>query len=345
VVVYDSPLTGERFEADFPLSSRFEVQALGADLGLPSYVSENGRIAHAIAILWAAQRATNLHEVDLGASSFKAPIPVLLFGGIGFRLLCPSANQDSPFRRPIGDVDIITTKSRGHDLLEMLTRLEDLLGSRFMHVVTSSDKMFNNLRAGQRYRVHAMEESDASEGVALAPLDILVDRIPFCHVVPVEEDAFSEAKRHLYTIGPARLLLTKLQYIRRMNRSAVPSEYEYRVIGEHRGELLLGPEEKDLVDIAALLYDRGVGEAPEQVDLGLLEQLAARDWGLSKTALLNAQNTVAVTHVLRARGATDDQIGDVLEQLQHVCETLDEGHNNARKPRFRFGDWWEYVED
>jgi hypothetical protein len=336
-------MTGERLEVDVPLECRRDLVELRGSLGLPEYVDiSEPHVGRAVAVLWAAQNVCELGSGDAVLGDSDRPIRVATFGGVGFRLLSRSANAPG-LARPIGDLDLISTKADAPKLVHLLTRLGDLLGSRFWHAVTKSDEMFNNLRGGQRYRVHALEENTTGEaGIASTSLDIFVDRLSFCHEIPLEA-AVAESEHRSYVIGAAELLVTKLQYIRAMNRRDIPPEREYRVIGELGKHALIGAEDKDLWDCACLLAD---SESGNTIDLEALQSRLQADWALARTVRLNALNTPALEHVLASHGVDEAFTARAKAGLARIAEVADQAVLAARVPRLRMSKrWWEEVED
>jgi hypothetical protein len=342
-VAFESPATGERLEVDMPLGSRRDMAELRDELGLPDYVDvSEPHVARAVAVLWAARHAPELAERDSRLGSIDEPLRVATFGGVGFRLLSPSANS-AGLARHIGDLDLICAKADAPKLVLLLTMLGDVLGSRFWHAVTKSDEMFNNLRGGQRYRVHALEEDPGSDsGIASTSLDLFVDRLGLCHEIPLEV-ALQASEDHLYTIGPAELLLTKLQFIRAMSPHDVTAEHEYRVIAELGRQSVIGLEDKDLWDCACLLADRELGV---DIDADALGARLAGDWALARTVRLNARNTRALEHVLAGRPVDEPFRERARAGLARLGEIADEAVERARVPRLRMSKrWWQEVED
>jgi hypothetical protein len=344
VVVYESRMTGERFELPVPLTSTIEPDELRRDLGLPDYLdTAEPNVARAIGIIWAAAHIEEVSGHHQALRRLQRPARLAAFGGVAFRFLCPAANS-GPLSRPLHDADLVTAKQDGSALLELLSALETILGTRYWHAVTKGDATFNSMRAGRRYRVHGVKEDpDVPDGIRHTVLDILADEIEFCHTVPVD---FESTARDLHTIGAARLVLTKLQYIRRLRSSDVDETLRHRVIASSGSDELIGPEDKDLTDVAALLHDRGVGSAPGQIDPDELHDLLRRDWRLAKTVGLNTANTAGFEHALRSRGATADTAQRVLRSLTDVRAVVETAAAAARQPRLKLrSDWWQVVED
>jgi hypothetical protein len=346
VVVFDSPATGEKYEIDLPLSTDRDPAMLREDLGLPNYIDAGeSHVERALALLWAARRVDALAASHPQLAKMRRPLDVCVFGGVGYRFLCPSANGDPVFSRQPGDLDLITTSADGRSLVQLFCSLGTVLGSRYWHVVTKSDEMFNNLRAGRRFRVHGLEESDASIAPDLTTLDILVDQISFCHTGPAKA-ALSNPADSLFTIGAARLLLTKLQFIKAIALSEDIAAHEHRIIGRLGDKVLIGPEDKDLADVAALLHDRGVGVDDLQIDPDVVIELLSADWGLSETVSLNLANRASFDYVLESRGAAVTVIDRVRSEVETLAEVVKTAQTRARRPRFRVSKtWWDEVED
>jgi hypothetical protein len=347
VVVFESLATGERYEVDFPLTSTRDPADLRDELGLPTYIdATESHVGRALAVLWAARHAASLADQHAALAKVRRPPRVCLFGGVAYRFLCPSANEDPVFQRRPGDLDLVTSRADGDAVVAVLSTLAEILGSRYWHVVTKSDEMFNNLRAGRRYRVHALDDfQGAADKPATTTLDIVVDRIEFCHSVSVQ-DALEDPTRSLFTIGSAHLLLTKLQFIKAVGDDEEAQRHSHRIVGRVGGKLLIGPEDKDIADVAALLYDRGVGSEDLQIDPETVKKALSSDWGFSETVALNVGNKSSFDHVLESRGAKSEVIDRVLTELETLASTVEAARRRARRPRFRLSKtWWQEVEE
>lgn len=340
-VVYESELSGERFEVETPLTSRYELSQLREDLGLPGYLDlSDTQVARFVGIAWAASNADELVRSEEIKGKAGGPIQLAAFGSVAVRVVSPSANEEGPFKRKLGDVDLITTRGQGRRLVSLLTGLGPALGSRYWHAVTKSDEMFNALRRGRRFRVHGVEE--AEDGSARASvLDLLTDEIEFCHRIPVEE-ALQDPKRSLFTIDAPNLVLAKLQAIQSIGREQLDDRFEYRVIGELGDKLLLGPEAKDLIDTAAILHDAW----GQEFDPEVFAKRLSGDWALATTVALNLANPRMFETVLSTRGADRATVELVTSRVRELAELIGEPRFKPRKPRMRFSKtWWEPVED
>lgn len=341
-VAFESVMTGERLEVDTPLQCSHDLAQLRAELGLPDFVDlGEPHVGRAVAVLWAANRARDLAASEPRLHRVQRPIRVATFGGVAFRFLSPTANRPG-IARSLGDLDLISLGADGDNLVLLLTCLADLIGNRYWHAVTKSDEMFNNLRAGQRYRVHALEQN--GEEIVSTSLDIFVDRLRFCHDIELKS-ALEASPQRFHTIGAAELLVTKLQYIRAVSPSELPDEARYRVIGSFGKQLLIGPEDKDLWDVACLLGDAATAPSAEIDEDAIAAQLRS-DWALARTIALNTANAGAIEHVLEHRAVEPTLRARALAQLARLAELSQEAIKNTRTPRFRLSKrWWEEVED
>ncbi len=344
-VVYESPISGERYELEVPLESTRDLRGMRADLGLADFVDvQDSQVARAIGLLWAAKHAPQLSREHPSLSRFGEPVALAVFGGVAIRMLCRCANEAGPFRRQLGDVDLVTTRAEGPRAVQLLTSLAGPMGSRYWHAATKSDQVFNALRRGRRYRLHAAEEHDDGS-VGSCVLDLLTDEIAFCHTIPIGH-AIACAAEHAHTIGGTDVMLSKLQAIRAVDPAAVTDEHRYRVIGELGAQVLIGPEDKDLLDVAALLAEHGIGRRPGQIDPEAVGGLLRSDWGLHRTVRMNVANPGMYVRALRKRGAPPDTIALVEARLDELLAVIDDPSHQPRKPRLRLGrTWWDVVED
>jgi hypothetical protein len=171
------------------------------------------------------------------------------------------------------------------------------------------DKLFNALHGNQR-----LNFTDPATG---RPLDVLLDEFHMCHSLDLRDRLTLEP----VTIPLADLLLTKLQVVQ--------------------------INEKDLVDITALLADHplGAGEG-DSIDLGRLASVLDRDWGFEHTVKINLEKVRAS---LPGRGLADAVSAAVSERITGIRTGLDAGRKSlAWQLRARVGErvrWYELPED
>ena len=101
----------------------------------------------------------------------------------------------------------------------------------------------------------------------------------------------------------AELLVTKLQYIRGVDEGLVTDDDAHRIIGRlSKKVVLMGPEDKDLIDVCAVLVDCPPGAPIGGLDLAAFGTHLRNDWRLAKTVRLNLENEGGVLTVLEGRG-------------------------------------------
>ena len=180
VPLFENSLTGERLEVQIPLESRTVTADLVKQIRIPDYVDTNDfAMQKAIVILWASRNPSKF------GLARKKPINLALFGGVGFKLHCPSCNADGPFKRTVVDVDLVTLKEEAKDLITMLSRLNDVCGSLFFHGITSMDRRFNAMQEGLRYRLITIKALGTDGNPVPGYADVFCDKLTFCHELNV----------------------------------------------------------------------------------------------------------------------------------------------------------------
>ncbi|NIU39466.1 hypothetical protein GWN65_05745, partial [Candidatus Bathyarchaeota archaeon] len=207
---------GTTFEVGLPLTSNVDLEGITKELGVPTYVDMGYFPMKCAAVsIWAALNASQLHERYPEAFEkrvSKKPIPVLLFGGGAVKMHCEHANGTGVLSRAIKDTDFIVPKKHGLDFYRLLLSMDKAFGTRYKSFSTKSDRLFNALRHGDRYRVRTIEGS-TDEGVpVVGVMDVLCDHINLRHNIEIK-DAFKKYRENLYTIGLEYLILTKVQFI------------------------------------------------------------------------------------------------------------------------------------
>ncbi|HLY77603.1 MAG TPA: hypothetical protein VKT21_06930 [Thermoplasmata archaeon] len=327
VEVIVDPFTQEKLPLRLPLSFATEPARSRQALGLPETVDTGDPVmARAVAMLHGL-------SVDLPGH------PIALLGGVAYRFRSPSSNAlTTGLRRPLHDIDIACHHGDAKKVHAALLALGTRHGSAVSVVETHADRMFNALMGGRRLRLHNVNEVVAGRCV-LGTIDVLADEFRFCHNLDLTAD-ISQAPKDGHTLGLATLLLTKLQFIQ-----SIPAEHRAQVPGRVLGpfgkkELLIGPEDKDVRDILALLIDRSLGEDPGEISPARFIQPLQSDWGFWTTVRLN------LDHLTRSplfEGLPTDSRPKVLASLAALRAATD-----RVQPRRRFGflqrEWWEPVE-
>ncbi len=346
LVLHEDPLRGSRLEVPLPLIFEADVPAMAEDLGLPAYLDlADFQVRKAVVTLWAAAHADRLEGSQDGKPYSQQPIPVALFGGMAFRMLCPSANNpDSPFFRPLNDLDLIIPKRYGRSFIALLSELSTRFGTGYGYWITRPDKIYNGFREGRRYRLTTINNVDAEGSPVPGKLDVFTESIGFCHDVDIREELESSSKNH-YTLSIGSLILLKSQFIRLAPRSEV-DEDDFRLLEPFDdNRVILGMEPKDARDVCAALHDHGGADENSNLLSGKLRNRLARDWGLHRTVRLNLANLERkLDGLLKPFGASEEQVAQVKTHLSRLLELVNE--QSPRKPLLKMGkQWWRTVED
>jgi hypothetical protein len=171
------------------------------------------------------------------------------------------------------------------------------------------DKLFNAIHGAQR-----LNFTDANTG---RPLDVLLDKFSMCHAIDLRDRLAVDP----VTIPLADLLLTKLQVVR--------------------------INEKDLLDLTALLADHDVGGRDlGSIDIGRIAAVLGRDWGFEHTVRLNLDRLSAAIARLDLPTQTAAAIKD---RIAALVGALDDGRKSIGwQLRARVGErvrWYEEPED
>ncbi len=336
---------GTIYEVALPLTSTLDLPLAVSGLGLPDYIDlANPAVRRAIAALWAAQQAPSL-GLKIGGKQLKKPLNPLLFGGVAVKLHCPSANRlNHPLNRCVKDIDFAVPKSQGALFTKLLTSLSEAFGSYHTFFITPSDKMFNALRGGRRYRVRSICETPGN-GIGVSVVDIFCDELPFRHTIKLGKDLFESPGVHMYTIGLENLLLSKCQFIFGLPHEKV-AELEtadqcFRLLPyKHlRGLVAVGMELKDMKDVAALLLDHEVGKGPDHIDAEAVRRVLEKDKAFALTVELNLRNLVDRIDVLIREGLSKSEAGKIIDTANELLKALPQVDRRWDKP------WWNlYVE-
>jgi hypothetical protein len=327
VEVIVDPFTQEKLPLHLPLTFRTDPGAARQALALPDYVDTSDSVtAHAVGLLH-------------GLSVELPGRPIGLLGGVAYRFRSPTSNSTtSGLRRPLHDVDLCCHHADAKKLHTALLALGQRQGSALTVVETHADRMFNALMGGRRLRLHNVNEVVDGRCV-LGTIDVLADEFRFCHTLDLTED-ISQAPKDGHTLSLSTLLLTKLQFIQ-----SIPAEHLAQVPGRVLGpfgkkELLIGPEDKDVRDILALLVDRPMGEGQGQISPTRFVAPLTSDWGFWTTVRLNLDHLTKSPLFEALPGELQPPVRTKIETLRAATDRV--------QPKRRFGflqrEWWEPVE-
>jgi len=322
-----------KYEVETPLTSTIDYVQVRRELGVPDYVDpKNFLLERGLVTIWAAQKPSRLRELGSSPELAKIndePIPVLFFGGGAVRLLSKTSNDlRSPLHREIEDIDLVASRKRGKELYRLLLIMGQICGTRYYHFVTQSDRRFNAMRSGERYRVRAIDKINGSESVKAGTLDIFIDDIDLRHKLDVR-GALADPKQQHYTIGLENVLLAKCQYILDAPKTAhdelVQHRLEYRILDYpyyKSDRLLIGIEEKDFKDICSILLDHTVGNGADELNLDAINSVLGKDKKFALTFRLNFQNLLRNESTLKDLGLADHSIETIMTRANEVLNAV-----------------------
>jgi hypothetical protein len=342
--VFFRDYTGAEFGIDTPLTRNIDLNEIKHSLSIPTFVNtESYVMERAILTIYAAANAHKVHDFhpNLDMKDFgPTPIPALLFGGIAIRMHSPSSNAPgNPFHREPNDIDLIVPRKRGVQLVNLLQRLGEIYGTRYHYFVTASDKTFNALRGGERFRVRTIERI-AEDGAPIpGVLDILTDCIDLRHKVDVADD-FNHTQQR-YTISLANILLSKCQYIFDVPRSQMSriseEDLDYRVLNYSpfkSDRIVMGMEEKDIKDVCAILADNPVGENSDSIEVTRINEVLEHDKKFALTFKLNLQNILEKPEILEGMNIDRSTISIIMTGIERILQAVPVINKEWSKP------WW-----
>ncbi len=321
------PRRGEKVAVELPVSYRRPPGEARARLGLADWVDLTDPIVAKAVVLLDAVR-----EAD-------PPIHLAILGGVASRMRSRSSNDRAlGLRRPLHDLDLACLHREVKAVRRFLTTAHEREGSGLQFFETAGDRIFNSLAEGRRFRYHMVIGQRGNE-VDLGAVDLLADEFRFCHRFDLRPEVQNAAAQH-GTLSPALLLLAKLQFIQRIpgeDRAKVPHRV-LEAFGRH--DVVIGPEDKDVKDILALLADHPLTEGPDGISPARLAELFAADGGLCRTAELNL-GMIGRSPILGGLPAPPGAIArSQLDAVRAIC-----ARSPAKRSRGLFGGpWWEEVD-
>ena len=299
----------------------------------------------AMAILWASMNAPKLAEQYPNAYEKKVsdnPIPALLFGGAAVKIHCQSANGKGPLARAIKDTDFIVPKKQGINFYKLLLGMSRAFGTMYTSFATSNDRRFNTWRYGERYRLTTINGVTAEGEPTITVLDLFCDRINLRHRVEIKgAGLFERYKENLYTVGLEALLLSKGQFIfdmpKETSEELKQKGHEYRILdypylADNR--IVIGMEEKDLRDVAAIFLDHEIGKGNEEIDKQFIRKTYDNDKKLALSVSLNMANLVD-NPVILPKWLSKEEIATVTSRIDAVLDEVPKFDKKWDKP------WWD----
>jgi hypothetical protein len=324
-----------QYNNEWPPIEKIDYREAVKALDWPEYLKlDDPWIRRAIGIVCAC-KARSSNQLNIG-----------FFGGVAFKLHCPSCNDPhSCFYRTPNDIDIATIFEQGRNVLQCLMDMKDSYGSWFTHFEIRKDRNFNRMRKGKRYLLRALHPG-WNEEKYFCKVDLVTNELEFCHKIPLSDVILARIDP-VSTIGIANLFLSKAQYIQNVSIGQDPPQ-DRILVSFGKSEVLIGMEDKDLRDISALLYDHAVGDGPDALSLSDLTCTLKADWGLCETVSLNLRNIIARPNRLEKMGLRSDIIQRVLERADEILSTVRQDVIHGERPAWKSlfnKQWWESVED
>jgi hypothetical protein len=344
-VLYED-MDGKVYDVDLPLISNADPLKLRENLGVPAYVDlDYFPMKSAMVILWASVNAPKLHELYRTAFEKKVsdkPIPALLFGGAAIKFHCQSANGTGRLARAIKDTDFIVPKKQGINFFKLLLGMDKAFGTMYKSFATSNDRRFNMWRAGERYRLTTINGMTADGLPMITVLDLFCDRINLRHRVEVkDQNLFERYKENLYTVGLEGLLLSKGQFIFDMpaetREDLKQKGQEYRILQYPyfaKDRIIIGMEDKDLKDVAAILLDHEVGKGSGKIDAQSMRKAFENDNKLALSVTLNIRNLVERQEIL-SKWLPKNEAATVTSRIEALFKELPKVDKKWDKP------WWD----
>lgn len=341
IILYHD-IDGSELSIDEPLTESVEFSQLVSDLNIPSFVNfESKAIKMAIGAIWAAKHSQELFGAEGKKLKLRVSPTLLAFGSLAIKLLCPSSNiSNSPFNRPIGDLDFVAKSKEATGIVNLLMQMNTKLGTQYYFFLTPQDKSFNALRGGRRYRVRMLVGVDV-ETPLIKDVDIFCDVVELRHSLAFDSE-FDVAQHNTWTIGSEKLLLSKIQGIMEISENERmylnDNGQNFRILDYpyyRKGRLIIGMEWKDMLDTCSLLHDciGGVKNVlninPDEVGL-----LLRRDKRFALTARLNLSNIIRNEDFLKSRGLPSTAVSQIIKNAQKLLDAIPVVDKKWSRP------WW-----
>ncbi|MCW4045074.1 MAG: hypothetical protein NWE94_06110 [Candidatus Bathyarchaeota archaeon] len=344
IVLYED-LDGTTYDVDLPLTNTANPAEFKEALEIPAYVDlDYFPMKSAMVTLWAALNAPKLHEQYPAAFDKKIsdkPIPALLFGGAAVKIHCQSANSTGKLTRAIKDTDFIVPKKQGIHFYKLLLGMAKAFGTMYTSFATANDRRFNTWRYGNRYRLTTINGITTDGLPMITVLDLFCDEINLRHNIKIKDmNLFEHYKENLYTIGLEAMLLSKGQFIFDMPKETAEElkqkKQEYRILNyPHfpKDRIIIGMEEKDLRDVAAIFLDHDLGKGKEKIDPQLIRKAFDKDKKLALTVTLNLKNLAERPEIL-AKWLPRNEATAVADKIETLLKETPKIDGKWDKP------WW-----
>jgi hypothetical protein len=151
---------------------------------------------------------------------------------------------------------------------------------------------------------------------------------------------FERYKENLYTIGLEGMLLSKGQFIFDMPKETAEElkqkNQEHRILQYPyfaKDRIIIGMEEKDLKDIAAIFLDHDLGKGNGKIDTQIMRKAFEKDKKLALTVTLNLKNFLDKPEIL-SRWLPRNEASAVASKIEALLKEMPKVDNKWDKP------WW-----
>jgi hypothetical protein len=233
-------------------------------------------------------------------------------------------------------------KKQGVGFIKLLLGLGKAFGTMYTAFATANDRRFNTWRYGERYRLTTINGVMEDGTPTLTVLDIFCDRINLRHRVEIKDAGlFERFKENFYTVGLEALLLTKGQFIFDMPKETAEElkqkNQEYRLLQYPyfvKDRIIIGMEDKDLKDVAAIFLDHEIGDGPGKIDVQPIRKAFEKDNKLALSVTLNIMNLVERPEIL-AKWLPEQEAATVKSRIEELFKELPKVDKRWDKP------WWD----
>jgi hypothetical protein len=217
--------------------------------------------------------------------------------------------------------------------------MDKAFGTRYKSFSTKSDRLFNALRHGERYRIRTIKGITEDGTPIVGVMDILCGHISLRHKIDVG-DAFKEYRENLYTIGLEYLILSKAQFIMDLPKKRLGElkerEQDFRILPYPyyaEDKVVLGMEEKDLKDMCAIFLDHPIGNGREEINPEKIKKVLKKDQKFALTVRLNLRNLVERSTLL-TRWVKKSEASTIADRIEDLLRELPKVEKKWNKP------WW-----
>jgi hypothetical protein len=224
----------------------------------------------------------------------------------------------------------------------LLLGLGKAFGTMYTSFATANDRRFNTWRYGERYRLTTINGVMGDGTPTLTVLDIFCDRITLRHRVEIKDiGLFERYKENLYTVGLEGLLLSKGQFIFDMPKETAEElkqkNQEYRILPYPdfaKDRIIIGMEDKDLKDVAAIFLDHEVGDGAGKINAQVMRKAFEKDNKLALSVTLNVKNLLERPEIL-AKWLPEQEAATVRNRIAELFKELPNVDKKWDRP------WWD----